>query len=118
MEPTHVKLVRSQASGTEFYLLQNQQVGKGGNATVYRAVDPRQPNQQMVVKVIEIADEKKRATIERELQIIEKLPVHPNIVRTWQARCFSSSNYYIFMELCEGGTLGQEMACWRARRLS
>lgn len=53
MEPTHVKLIRSQASGAEFYLLQNQQVGKGGNATVYRAVDPRQPNQQMVVKVIE-----------------------------------------------------------------
>jgi serine/threonine protein kinase len=54
----------------------------------------------MVVKVIHIADEEKRTIIERELSMIEKLPLHPNIVRTWPIRCFSEHNYYIFMEMC------------------
>lgn len=90
-------------------MLHQAVIGKGGNAIVYRAYDPKQPQQQMVVKVIEIADEAKRTIIERELAVIAKLPAHPNIVRTWPIRCFSERNYYIFMELCEGGTLGQEL---------
>jgi serine/threonine protein kinase len=90
-------------------MLHQQQIGKGGNAVVYQAMDPTHPSEKMVVKVIRITDEHKRAIIERELSIIEELPPHPNIVKTWPIRCFSERNYYIFMEMCEGGTLSMEL---------
>lgn len=37
--------------------------------------------------------------------ILRELPSHPNLVRTVPLKCYSESNYYIFMEYCKDGTL-------------
>ena len=59
----------------------------------------------LVAKIIPYLDEKKREKIEKEIDIIRELPTHPNLVTVQPIKCFSSKNYYIFMEFCEEGTL-------------
>lgn len=59
----------------------------------------------MAVKIIPYGDEKRRIKIEKEINIIKNLPLHPNLVGVLPYKCYSNNNYYIFMEYCPNGTL-------------
>ena len=92
----------------ERYELQ-EQVGSGGMAVVYRAMDNRL-NRLVAVKIMrpELAkNEKFRARFQIESRAIAKLS-HPNIVGVYDVS-HTESIEYIVMELVEGITLKQYM---------
>jgi serine/threonine protein kinase len=72
---------------------------------VRKAIKRNHTNELLAVKIIPYQDEKKRSKIEKEINIIKKLPVNPNLVGVLPYKCYSNHNYYIFMEYCSGGTL-------------
>jgi len=56
----------------------------------------------------EFRSRNERAEYLREVQLANSMPPHPNVVeyyRAWQDAAF----FYVQMELCTGGTLGQLM---------
>ena len=73
---------------------------------VRRACEANRQGHPLAVKIIPYGgDELKRAKIEREIAILRILPDHENLVRVLPYKCFSENNFYIFMELCDEGTL-------------
>lgn len=64
MEPRPVKLIKS-STNEQFYMLHDEQIGKGGSGHVFRAVDLKNPSKNMVVKVIPIKEESSKIAIER-----------------------------------------------------
>lgn len=52
-----------------------------------------------------IKDQDNKELALKELEIMQQLPVHPNLVRIEKIKVESQNNIYIFMEFCNGGTL-------------
>ncbi|MBM3461536.1 MAG: serine/threonine protein kinase [Armatimonadetes bacterium] len=79
--------------------------GRGGSATVYRAVDP-DLGEMVAVKILDddaAEDESERRRFDREIAISSRLS-HPNIVRILDWGNIDDT-VYLAMEFLEGGTL-------------
>ncbi len=62
------KVVRGKRlEGTPYFISEDEKVGKGSYAEVYRAYNIDNPNQQLVVKMISIHEFDSQQSIEAEL---------------------------------------------------
>lgn len=105
MENDHLENYTGMVLDSRYQLI--EQIGSGGMAVVYRAVDNRL-NREVAVKIMraELAkNEKFRHRFQTESQAIAKLS-HPNIVGVYDVS-HSDNIEYIVMELIEGITLKQ-----------
>ena len=85
------------------------ELGSGGTGTVYSAVD-RVSGERCAVKVLPAVGDGRQADdpeVLRELRISEAL-AHPHVVRA-HASGYADGRYFLVMELCEPGSLGQRV---------
>lgn len=92
----------------ERYLLQ-QEIGKGGMAVVFRALD-QELGEQIAVKVFAqgLDDEQGLTRFRQELQLSRQL-IHPNIVRLFDIGVFERRRF-ITMELLVGSDLKEHLS--------
>lgn len=57
-----------------------QYIGSGGFTKVYKAFDHAQ-NRYVAIKVADVRPEWKQFTLQREVELVNRLPAHPNIAR-------------------------------------
>jgi len=86
------------------------QLGSGSFSDVYAVRHKMRPDEHYAIKRSkrEFHSRNERAEYLREVQLANSMPAHPNVVeyyRAWQDASF----FYVQMELCTGGTLGQLM---------
>ena len=63
-----------------------------------KAVETNNKGELLACKIVPYeGDRIKRGKIEKEIEILKKLPNHPNLVRVLPLKCFSENNFYIFM---------------------
>ena len=85
-------------------------LGSGSYSEVYAVRHKVRPEERYAIKRSkrEFHSRKERAEYLREVQLANDMPAHPNVAeyyRAWQDSYF----FYVQMELCENGTLGQIM---------
>jgi tRNA A-37 threonylcarbamoyl transferase component Bud32 len=85
-------------------------LGSGSFSEVYAVRHKVRPAERYAIKRSkrEFHSRKERAEYLREVQLANDMPAHPNVAeyyRAWQDSYF----FYVQMELCENGTLGQIM---------
>jgi len=101
MQPSSFKKVN------QYYYDQRKPLGKGNFGTVYLAKDRAKPDAQYAVKVVPILtivdDPKLKQLILREIMILRQIKGE-NIVSLIDVMQ-TTSNLYIFMDYCDGGTL-------------
>ena len=110
-KPDHSALVTSGGVLRERYVLETQ-LGNGGTATVFRAVDLRRDaasadGHRVAIKLLrpELRDRPQNiARLQREFRQTRSI-VHPNVVRFHDLDCDRGS-WFIVMELLTGETLG------------
>ena len=88
-----------------------RKLGSGSFADVYAVRHKLRPDETYAVKILkkEMASRADRAAYLKEVELANSLPPHEHIVsylRAWQDECI----LYVQMELCEGGTLREQMA--------
>eukprot|EP00929_Paragymnodinium_shiwhaense_P068922 TRINITY_DN34761_c0_g1_i1.p1 TRINITY_DN34761_c0_g1~~TRINITY_DN34761_c0_g1_i1.p1 ORF type:complete len:674 (+),score=158.43 TRINITY_DN34761_c0_g1_i1:148-2169(+) len=91
-------VTRSQSHPLDAYERQKW-LGKGASGSVFQAVH-RETGALRAVKVVE----GQQLKVNREIQIMKALD-HPNIVKLFDTHEDSAGNTYLFLELCQGGTL-------------
>ena len=81
-------------------------LGRGGFASVYRAVQVR-VGREVAVKVDNrvLADERDRRRFLREVTAAGRLSGHPHVVGVYDAGTLDDGRPYLVMELCPGGSL-------------
>ena len=84
----------------------NSVLGEGRYGKVYRATDLK-TNRTVAAKKINMQRHppKIRTRMEREIDILRRIPHHPNIVKFLHATTDDSGDIWIFMELCSLGNL-------------
>jgi serine/threonine protein kinase len=90
-----------------------EEIGRGGAARVFRALDDTQP-QQVAFKVLPIETDDRQSFMQRfkrEAEVIQQLN-HPNIVQVYGAG-ETDEFVYLALRLLEGGTLRQRIASER-----
>ncbi|HEX8727003.1 MAG TPA: protein kinase [Ktedonobacterales bacterium] len=90
-----------------------EEIGRGGAARVFRALDDTQP-QQVAFKVLPIETDDRQSFMQRfkrEAEVIQQLS-HPNIVPVYGAG-ETDEFVYLALRLLEGGTLRQRIASER-----
>lgn len=90
-----------------------EEIGRGGAARVFRALDDTQP-QQVAFKVLPIETDDRQSFMQRfkrEAEVIQQLS-HPNIVQVYGAG-ETDEFVYLALRLLEGGTLRQRIASER-----
>ncbi|CAK0846266.1 unnamed protein product, partial [Prorocentrum cordatum] len=83
------------------------QLSEGGFAFVWKVRDLR-TDEELVVKKIACQDAEKEAMVRREVQILERLPKHPNVVKYYGHVVRSGdrgTEAILLFELCPGGHL-------------
>lgn len=91
----------------DFSVDQKELISEGGYAYVYRAVETT-TSQEFALKKILCQNQERLDFAQREVQVMQTLPSHPNIVRFYGASSVTENNtqvVLILMELCKGGTL-------------
>ena len=91
-------------------------IGAGGDGKVFLAVDLR-TNEQVAIKEILIADERGKlensreqmATAKKQIEMLQSLPVHPNVVQHRDAE-LTSCALNIVMEYVPGGSIASLLA--------
>jgi len=91
--------------GTPFLISQDEPLGKGSYGEVVRAYSIDQPSEQLVAKIINLQSIQNLASVQSELGALRELPAHENLVNCRKSQLSSSSNLYIIMEYCSGGSL-------------
>jgi tRNA A-37 threonylcarbamoyl transferase component Bud32 len=86
------------------------QLGSGSFSDVYAVHHNERKNEYYAIKRSrgELRSKMERAEYLNEVKLANSMPAHPNVVeyyRAWQ----DASYFYVQMELCTGGTLGQLM---------
>lgn len=110
--PTPVKvwaLLGSDSAGTEVEvgvsgLEHAEVVGRGGNATVYRAYQ-RAMDRWVAVKVLDGSDEATRRRFDRERQAMGRLSQHPGIVTIYESGYTLEGRPYLVMPFLGSGSL-------------
>ena len=88
-----------------YYLI--EEIGRGASANVYLSVDDRK-NELVAIKCIQkekLKDEQAKKCLQRELKNLHKLK-HNNIIKIKGLEP-TQKNYYVIMEYCNGGNLGE-----------
>lgn len=85
-------------------LEQAEVVGRGGNATVYRAYQPSM-DRWVAVKVLDGSDETTRRRFDRERQAMGRLSQHPGIVTIYESGYTSAGRPYLVMPFLGSGSL-------------
>jgi serine/threonine-protein kinase PknK len=85
-------------------------LGQGGYSEVYRAYQ-EQFDRWVAVKVLTFAltDERSRSRFLRECQVAGRVSSHPHIATVYDAGLAPSGRPYIAMELCEGGSVADQL---------
>jgi serine/threonine protein kinase len=91
--------------GTPFLISENEPLGKGSYGEVVRAYSIEQPSEQLVAKIINLQSIQNLESVQSELAALRQLPAHQNLVNCKKLQLSSSSNLYIIMEYCSGGSL-------------
>lgn len=81
-----------------------EMVGRGGNATVYRAYQPSM-DRWVAVKVLDGSDETTRRRFDRERQAMGRLSQHPGIVTIYESGYTSAGRPYLVMPFLGSGSL-------------
>jgi len=86
------------------------QLGSGSFSDVYAVKHKMRPDEHYAIKRSrgELRSKMERAEYLNEVKLANSMPAHPNVVeyyRAWQDAAY----FYVQMELCTGGTLGQLM---------
>jgi class 3 adenylate cyclase/outer membrane protein assembly factor BamB len=79
-------------------------VGRGGNASVYRAYQPSM-DRWVAVKVLDGSDEVTRRRFDRERQTMGRLSQHPGIVSVYQSGFTPLGHPFLVMPFFEAGSL-------------
>jgi serine/threonine-protein kinase PknK len=96
------------SDGLDGYEIQ-EQIGRGGFATVYRASDVAH-GRSVAIKVLTgalSADEQRR--FDRERRAVGQLANHPNVVPVFESGTTAEGEAYLVLEHASGGSLGQRL---------
>lgn len=87
---------------------EEKQLSEGGFAFVWMVRDTRN-DEEFALKKILCQDKANIAMARREVEILERLPVHPNLVKyhghTTEKACGNAKEVMLLFELCPGGHL-------------
>eukprot|EP00421_Protoceratium_reticulatum_P063579 CAMPEP_0168422872 /NCGR_PEP_ID=MMETSP0228-20121227/34017_1 /TAXON_ID=133427 /ORGANISM="Protoceratium reticulatum, Strain CCCM 535 (=CCMP 1889)" /LENGTH=873 /DNA_ID=CAMNT_0008436817 /DNA_START=8 /DNA_END=2625 /DNA_ORIENTATION=- len=89
-------------------VVEERQISEGGFAFVWAARDPR-TNEELALKKIVCQDHEGMVMAKREVNILERLPSHPNVVKYYGHTVCNSEGrakeVILLFELCTGGHL-------------
>jgi p21-activated kinase 1 len=89
------------------------EIGSGGTATVYRAIDKRS-RKTVAVKAVDLNDNEREDII---VEITTQYGLnHPNLVRIFRV-CEFTHWLYIILEYIDGGSLTNILSVWRCREI-
>lgn len=87
------------------YAVEKVITGRGASAVIVRAYNLDNLNEELVSKIISLAEEENSSICKAELQMLKDLPTHPNLVNYKKIQISSENNLYLIMEYCNGGNL-------------
>ncbi len=91
------------------YIADPVEVGRGGNATVYRARD-LQADRPVAVKLLSVgADDGRLRSFDRERESLARLSTHPNVVTLHRTGITADGVPYLVMEHAPGGSLADRL---------
>eukprot|EP00930_Biecheleria_cincta_P000532 TRINITY_DN10116_c0_g1_i2.p1 TRINITY_DN10116_c0_g1~~TRINITY_DN10116_c0_g1_i2.p1 ORF type:complete len:809 (-),score=160.59 TRINITY_DN10116_c0_g1_i2:21-2447(-) len=90
-------------------VVEDKQISEGGFAFVWLARDAS-TNKELALKKILCQDKASLAMAEREIQLLQRLPIHPNLVRYFGSTALGTENkktkeIALLFEFCSGGHL-------------
>ncbi|MEM8924993.1 MAG: protein kinase [Actinomycetota bacterium] len=90
------------------YIAEPVEVGRGGFATVYQAVD-LQAGRPVAVKLLTVFDDSTLRHFDRERASLARLSTHPNVVTLHRGGITPDGVPYLVMEFAPGGSLADRL---------
>ena len=107
------------AEGSRRTFAIGKQFGEGGYSTIWRVHEwqPDGTEKQFAVKrvILDRRDAEQLALVEHEVNVMRSLPPHPNVVeligtcRRQRGASGAQDEVFILLELCRGGSLGEQL---------
>ena len=82
------------------FAIEYEVAGRGASATIVKAYNLEDREEDLVCKIVPMAEEQASGVYKAELQILKQIPEHTTLVHYKRMQISSEKNLYLIMEFC------------------